>query len=742
MKLFNVICLSAMVFILFSGGASAENVTITPYVTQVNNWNFETWTDSTHPANWSTSTDGGARSSTAELGNYSYYIHATGTDAGISQAMSVYPGVYYATMGAWVKAENVEAGTLNIDIKTKEFGTTKSYITVSGNQGWTPIILTKSIYAGSTGAPLVRVYTSGSAIGDFYVDGVFFANETSSISATEVDDGLGVYQEFQYTPTSVYPKSALITQFMYYDIESRGTLYPAATIDGVPVSSWQAGDYVYIDTSGLSAATHSISVRLDYNAPPTMITPANGSTITFNYPPLYDDITFEWEDVNSTCQIQIATDTTFTNVVYTETTTDDTTTCSLAAGTYYWRVRRYDPVNNVYGAWPNSYSVILVSNTGSVSGTGVMGTVYWTSSLGHYSYIPGATVTVYNDTYTVQKTTGESGYFQALGLTNTTYYITVSADGYDTTSPSAVTVTNNNVSVFDISMQKEQTYFQPHYVKFIVTDTLLHARYYATINVYIGDNTISIASLQTGDDGSATINLDEDTTYRIETSYLTYKQIDKLMPSESMYYIIIDGDAVNTPANMYDYVNVSVTNSAINATAAYINVTYTDLNETMTNSVNVTLGQHDTNGTFVPITIITFNETDVTTNQGNVTASFIVTNYKGQSYTERIIIDHDALGVITKWHVDTFNGSSLPFGGKIFAYFGIFILFIVAMQFGRADHATGAILLCGMFWFLYFVDVFEGFGEAVTTTMFSGGSLATIYAIMVYINEKRREEGI
>ena len=43
---------------------------------------------------------------------------------------------------------------------------------------------------------------------------------------------------------------------------------------------------------------------------------------------------------------------------------------------------------------------------------------------------------------------------------------------------------------------------------------------------------------------------------------------------------------------------------------------------------------------------------------------------------------------------------------------------------------------------MYFAEVFAGFGEEITTVMVGGGSLATIYALMVYINEKKREEGI
>lgn len=501
-------------------------------------------------------------------------------------------------------------------------------------------------------------------------------------------------------------------------------------------SYWVGLGYGY-NAAGVSGGTSTPTKVYDGDPTVTLTSPNNGASI----PTANGNVSFSWSNVNSTSyRILVATDSGFTSIVHNKTTSSAAISLALnTSTTYYWKVSAYNDVGATWTAYTSSRSFTTTGD--SASPAGVYGIVYKTSTT---SPIQGAVVTFYNDSWSGTTVTGEDGRYTFSVYEVGTYYISASATDYQSSLQIPVNVTTATYIERNIALVESPSYFAPHNVKFIITDNLLRERYNANVTVYKDTDTSYIAQKETGTDGSVTFDLDEKTRYRIETVYGTYTQIDYIMPSETMYYIIIDESASSyVPRNMYDFVSVNVTKAKINATAAYINVTYTDLNINMTNSLTVTLGQHDVNGTYIPTgSNQTFTGAEIIAANGNVTASFIVYDYIGQSYTEKIDIDHDTLGVFTKWHADVFEGSNLPFDGKILAYFGVFILFIVAMQFGRAEHATGAILLCGMFWFMYFASVFKGFGEATTALMLSGGSLATVYAIVAYINDKRREEGI
>jgi hypothetical protein len=264
----------------------------------------------------------------------------------------------------------------------------------------------------------------------------------------------------------------------------------------------------------------------------------------------------------------------------------------------------------------------------------------------------------------------------------------------------------------------------------------------ATVEIRTGNSTVFTST--TGTDGAVAFKLSEIVQYNVVTTYGNVTQTDVITPSDSLYYIILDTTPYDAlPDQVYEHIGINVTKNPINSSAAWINVTYTDKDVNYTNSVNITVGKHNETGTFIPsANSQNFTGAVVTSNGGNVTASFIVYNYKGETFTECIIIDHILAGKITKWHADSFRGSNLPFTGKTFSYFCVFLLFIIGMQFGRLEHATGAILICGVFWLLWTLGCYDGLGESITSLMEIGGSLATIYAILVYFNDKRREEGI
>lgn len=472
---------------------------------------------------------------------------------------------------------------------------------------------------------------------------------------------------------------------------------------------------------------------------PTLSGPADGASVT----PLNNRTTLTWSSVNSTnYRVQVDTDASFTNPT-TSTTANNAITLvvnSSVATTYYWRVAAYNDANSAWTSYTASRSFSTVPPT-TIGNTGVFGIIYDASN---NQPISGATVTLTNDTWHTSMATNENGHYEfTIPYNGGTYYVSAVATDYTGTSQYPVTATYDYIEK-DIEMSKGQTYFAPHFVKLVVTDKYLSARYNATMLVYAGTSTSPVFNDVVGDDGAVTLKMSEDSKYTIQTTYNAATQTDVIYPYDSMYYIVLDDNIIDVlPEQFYNHTSINVNKTEVNSTNAYVNVSYTDLDINQTTSVMIDIGNYDKNGTFVPVAMNqSFNKTEIIANQGNVTAAFMLTNYIGESYTVRIIIDHSIFGDVTKWYAVSFKGSSLPFDGKILAYFCVFMLFIVAMQFGRAEHATGAILLCSIFWLLYGLGVFDSLGSGLTKAMAAGGSLAVIYALAVYFNEKRREDGI
>ena len=714
-----------------------STIQIQPYLSTLTNWNFETWSDSTHPTGWTTTGSAQSRGSLARMGDYSLLLTGTGASNafGVQQSVTISTSGYY-TIGAFVEIQNSSSGQLVIDVYGGSVDT--GGILVSGNTAYRYYQKREYIPAGTYNLRIFAVNTPNSG-SKFYVDGVYLSADTSA-TVTESDDGTYMYQNFTSGAT---PSGAIIiTHFSSYTLSDRGNYSVSVTIDGNPVNCWEANEVIYFEAGGLSAGSHPVVTKVEYKLPPAMLSPLDGSTITFDYPPMYDDVTFTWKDFgNTVCQIQVAEDSAFANVVYSEETATGTATVSLPAGTYYWRVRSYDSVLSVYGDWPTEYSVILVSSSGSITGTGITGTVYYSAGLGNYQYIPGAVVTVYNETYTIQKTTGSVGYYQVLGLTNGTYYISVEADGYDSTSAYAVNVTSGKVSVQDVAMQKEQSYFAPHYVKISVKEKSIFGIIKtpvsdATVTVYENSNTNMLTSQKTGSDGAVGFELSENVRYRIVVEKDGVTQTEYLTPTSSSYEIVLgeSNESILPENQFYEVCNISVDKTAVNSSTARIDLSYNDSSEN-TNLVYFTISRPAGNGTLTLLnTSGSYTE--------NCTTSFYVSDYKGETFTVKVYIDHALFGSVEKSFAVSFSGANLPFAGKSMAILAIIVLFFVGSMFGRGDIGYAGIIVCGLGYFFWFLDIFESLGSEINTTIGVGLLFASIFSIILIFNEKRTEGGI
>jgi len=352
--------------------------------------------------------------------------------------------------------------------------------------------------------------------------------------------------------------------------------------------------------------------------------------------------------------------------------------------------------------------------------------------------IAAVTVTI-TGTNTSYVYTDENGfYYLTNGMElNKPYTVSAAKSGYEQGATFSITTTAGATSRKDLYLTAEEStsgvYYAVHYVKLVVVDKSWH-KLNATMTVSSANETLC-TDAALGTDGALSLQMTEDTKYTIQTTYNGLTQTDYITPSDDVYYIIWDAtDATLVTEQFYEYINVDISKEITSPSEANINITYTD-GKTDTNSVSFILGQYAENGTFITLqTSPTFT--------ANCSTEFTVTDYTGETYVIKASINHGTFGTITKYYSVSFTGSNLPFTGKALAYFAIFILFIVAFQFGKAEHASGAIMLCGVCWLFWYVGIFETFGSTINTTMFAGLSLATIYSLATYINEKRREEGV
>lgn len=356
--------------------------------------------------------------------------------------------------------------------------------------------------------------------------------------------------------------------------------------------------------------------------------------------------------------------------------------------------------------------------------------------------IKSATVSISGANFSKTLYTDDNGLFYLTkGMEpGKTYTITVSKTGY-TTPPSQTAITvDGSTTRQDFYMDKipgvdgEGIYYSPHNVRFVVTDRYLFERYDA--NVTISGENVTTETQRTGTDGVCVFKMTENTRYEIVTEYNGMKQTDYISPIEYSYYIILDATKTSLlpTSQFYEMCNITITKNELNSSHAEIAASYSDTGSD-TQSVYFTLGKTDGNNTMNAL------ETSPTGN-GNMTYTFVVQDYIGEDYVVKVNVDHNKFGNVEKQYGVNFPGSKLPFTGNAIIALCVLIFFVVAMQWGKADAHMGAVLICGLGWWFYYLDIFRKLGDGTNAVIGTGLGLATVYAILSMINRKRDEGGI
>ena len=261
---------------------NAAATTITPVVSNVVGWDFESWTagaTNQAPDGWTKgSSTGMARSADAKVGTYSYMLSGDGSlpYTGLCQQhlTGLVPGYY--TLSCWMKSNGVGNGTVVCDIVNQTswsgvFPFCEIYNGTGDNQ-WH--YRTSRVYISDVGSGMcLRMYTDSYPSTDFrgYVDGITLTPDLPQVMVNESVTSSHIYQNFSYIPADIYGNSTLVTKFNTYnlsDASSYNVTNCIASIDGNAVTTEvDSNSRIYVNTSSLSTTTHSMSVDVQYTTP-------------------------------------------------------------------------------------------------------------------------------------------------------------------------------------------------------------------------------------------------------------------------------------------------------------------------------------------------------------------------------------------------------------------------------------------------------------------------------------------
>jgi hypothetical protein len=343
---------------------------------------------------------------------------------------------------------------------------------------------------------------------------------------------------------------------------------------------WGSWGFGYVDPSTPEPEPEpGEDTRYNGSVLPALTSPTNGATVQT----VGGSVQFSWSDENSTSyHVYIARDAGFTDMAYSITTSYTATTQALAQNTtYYWRVSAHDDVHN---SWTANTTAWSFTTSGDVAATsGVYGFVYDTSL---NSPIRGVVVTLSNLTWSQTYVTDSSGYYSfSVNRGTGTYYLVASAIDYQTTPYQMPINVSGDFVQENIALTKSPTYFQPNYVKFIVSSPW--GTRYSDVNVSVYktiDITSAILFGQTDSNGEIVFKLDKNVEYTLRF-YDTIQNIDTsrtLMPTDPSYTVWVwsahkkdlptDNNTAPIDYKPEDLLRYGYTQSPINTTYSFLNI--------------------------------------------------------------------------------------------------------------------------------------------------------------------------
>lgn len=358
----------------------------------------------------------------------------------------------------------------------------------------------------------------------------------------------------------------------------------ASTANFYDVTFSTIGNYNITGVGSINV-TWNVTVASASSFIPTLISPTNGTTISFNYPPQFADVSFYWSQIGSSgYNLMIASDAAFNLIEYNITTSSNSSTYPLVAGTHYWKVRTYN-TGIPEGTWSDPFYFSFSSVSSGLNGTNINGIIYELIN-GVQTPIESASVYIVNSSYTAQQQTGTNGYFLFTDLApNVTYTLYAIKQNYDNSQYFYVNTTYNATTTVNIPMRIFVSPYIPNWVfeKFSIRSLFDKPYPGVTVTIYKGTSLTVSASGLTDSMGQYTAQLFKDQYYRAEFSGGGLSStITKYFYAKEEEYLLTIIDGFPTIGDLNEDINATLTVSTFNATYSNLSIVYNDTRSSTT----------------------------------------------------------------------------------------------------------------------------------------------------------------
>lgn len=212
----------------------------------------------------------------------------------------------------------------------------------------------------------------------------------------------------------------------------------------------------------------------------------------------------------------------------------------------------------------------------------------------------------------------------------------------------------------------------------------------------------------------------------------------EIYPKEDTYPIIIStagGPLLPDAGDALRDIRINVTTSTEGDTG-HIHIDYNDTT-LKTTGLSIRVTQQNTTNTSAPEEVIASH---TVANDANVTHTFDLPNYKGQSFFVRLEAEHPDFGTVHRDYAVAFKGVRVPLGSLpdgLYIYVAGFGLMLLGGIFGATSATRGVVVIAFAGWLFYAFGWLDDLGLIAPVSL---GLVSTI-AVMGVIVTRYREEG-
>ncbi len=212
----------------------------------------------------------------------------------------------------------------------------------------------------------------------------------------------------------------------------------------------------------------------------------------------------------------------------------------------------------------------------------------------------------------------------------------------------------------------------------------------------------------------------------------------EIYPKEDTYPIIIStagGPLLPDAGDALRDIRINVTTSTEGDTG-HIHIDYNDTTR-KTTGLTIQVTQQNTTDSSAPEDVI---DTHTVANDANVSRTFDLSVYKGQSFFVRLEAEHPDFGTINRDYAVAFKGVRVPLGplpDGLYIYVAGFGLMLLGGIFGATSATRGVVVIAFAGWLFYAFGWLDDLGLIAPVSL----GLVSTLAVMGIIVTRYREEG-